>query len=69
MGNTRGTAAQKRAVAGLLLQAAGNIIEFWNEREESAYTDIDPADARRWLNTWLRGLPGDEWDTRLGPVD
>lgn len=67
MGNTHGTAKQKRAVAWMLLHAAGDILEYWGERHDTA--DIDQADAQRWLNTWLRGLPGDEWDIRLGPVD
>ena len=37
---------QKRAVAVMLMQAAGNILEFWSERDD--VEDIDPDMARRY---------------------
>lgn len=55
----------KRDVAIMLMQAAGNIIEFWGERDDTA--DIDVTDAQKWLATWLKDLPGTAWDVRLGP--
>lgn len=58
-----GKREQKRAVALMLMQAAGDILEFWSDRDDTE--DIDIIDAREWLATWLRGLPGDQWDIRL----
>jgi hypothetical protein len=55
---------QKRAVAVMLMQAAGNILEFWSERDD--VEDIDPDLAQQWLAGWLKDLPGTQWDTRLG---
>jgi hypothetical protein len=48
----------------MLMQAAGNILEFWDERDGTA--DIDSIDAQQWLAGWLKDLPGTAWDTRLG---
>jgi len=58
-------AEQKRAVAFLLMQQAGNLLESWGEREDTE--DIDYGDAQQWLAGWLKDLPGNDWDTRLGP--
>lgn len=55
---------QKRAVAVMLMQAAGNVLEFWDEREDTE--GISAADAQEWIAGWLKTLPGDSWDTRLG---
>lgn len=55
----------KREVALMLMQAAGNILEFWGERDDTE--DIDFFDAQEWLAGWLKDLPGSSWDIRLGP--
>lgn len=55
---------QKRAVALMPMQAAGNILEFWGERDDTE--DIDGDAAQQWLAGWLKDLPGTAWDTRLG---
>ncbi len=64
MAQEPGKAEQKRAVALMLMQAAGNILEFWSERDDT--DDIDVTDAQRWMAAWLKDLPGTQWDTRLG---
>lgn len=55
----------KRDVALMLMQAAGNMLEFWSELDGTE--DIDVTDAQKWLAGWLKDLPGTAWDTRLGP--
>lgn len=54
----------KREVAEHLLNAAGSLVEFWSEDADRAEI---PADfARECIARWLKDLPGDSWDTRLG---
>lgn len=61
----------KRDVAAALIYAAGNLLENWEE----SYTDFnsDPPctveEARKIMTPWLRKLPGNAWDTRLGDPD
>lgn len=55
----------KREVALMLMQAAGNVLEFWSERDDT--DDIDVRDAQQWMACWLKDLPGTQWDMRLGP--
>jgi hypothetical protein len=31
-----------------------------------AYAGLDPGEAAKQLTIWLRDLPGDQWDKRLG---
>lgn len=58
------TQRQKRIIAGELIQCAGTLIEFWEER-----FDNDPPctadEAAHQVATWLKRLPGDAWDNRL----
>ncbi|MER0443087.1 hypothetical protein ABR738_00600 [Streptomyces sp. Edi4] len=61
-----GITEKKHIVARALLHQAGNLVEFW-----SAIGDddrVDAAFARECLNRWLKDLPGDAWDLRLGPA-
>ena len=61
-----GTNEMKRRVARALLLQAGNLVEFWGEMGDSA---VDAEFARKCLARWMRPLPGDEWDFRLGAPD
>lgn len=54
----------KQAVAVMLMQAAGSIVEFWSERDDTE--EIDVIEAQEWLAGWLKDLPGNDWDVRLG---
>lgn len=67
-------AEKKRLVAKALIYQAGSLVEFWSDMtsnllEPEEAEEISPEFARECLNTWLKNLPGDSWDTRLGPVD
>lgn len=53
---------KKRLVAHKLLQAAGNLVEFWGEMGAEG---VGADEAAELLSKWLKYLPGDEWDTRL----
>jgi hypothetical protein len=60
------TNEQKRLLARILLTQAGNIVEFWSEIGRDLEAEgIDAKDAAVCLSSWLRALPGTEWDTRL----
>lgn len=64
---------QKSEVAALLIQAAGNLVEFWGEREEELEADhplkgVTQADIRAQLSMWLYKMPGSAWDLRLDEV-
>lgn len=64
------TKEQKRALAAVLIREAGNLVEFWEEKQASGYGDeclngLSSNDIGLQLAIWLKDLPGDEWDTRL----
>lgn len=64
------TNEQKRALARILIQQAGNIVEMWEESKGQGYDeevlrDVNSWDAGVQLAVWLKDLPGDDWDTRL----
>ncbi len=60
-------AAEKTALAMLLLRKAGDIAEFWGElvKDEPALAEVSSEDAAEQLTVWLKRLPGDRWDLRL----
>ncbi|MET7816240.1 hypothetical protein ABZT26_36060 [Streptomyces sp. NPDC005395] len=55
---------QKRRVARALLVQAGSLVEFWSEDPHSE--GVDAEFARECLARWMKALPGDDWDLRLG---
>lgn len=60
----------KQAVAWALMNAAGDLVEFWNEKFE-AFGETPPCDAEEaaeMMAGWLKGLPGSDWDNRLPRV-
>lgn len=61
------TNAQKRALAMVLIQKAGDLVEYWTEiaRDNDELADVSVQDAARVLSRWLAALPGDGWDKRL----
>jgi hypothetical protein len=60
---------QKQALARVLLDQAGNIVEFWGEQDvPEELKDITVPEIRRQLSNWLKDLPGDCWDMRLTPT-
>ncbi|WP_214665741.1 hypothetical protein, partial [Streptomyces javensis] len=61
-----GVNEKKKRVASALLTQAGNLVEFWSEMGEQG---VDAGFARDCLARWLKDLPGDAWDTRLGDPD
>lgn len=58
---------KKQAVAWALLSQAGDLVEFWTEKTEHQEWagEITPEEAREWIASWLRRLPGTVWDIRL----
>lgn len=65
------TREEKQRVALALMQQAGNLIEFWEQRFEDVgeRPPCDAEEARVLIAKWLQHLPGDNWDTRLGTVN
>lgn len=63
------TREQRAAVAAALIDAAGNLVEVWEERIRDGYgTDCEgiPGDlAAELIAGWLKDLPSRTWDTRL----
>lgn len=62
--------AEKQALATLLIREAGNIVEFWEEKRDSAAGDeilqgVTTKQVARQLAVWLKDLPGTNWDARL----
>lgn len=57
------TNKQKRELAHALIQAAGAIV---GNLRAQACAGLDPSDAAKQLALWLKDLPGDHWDKRLG---
>jgi hypothetical protein len=61
------TNAQKKALAYELMQQAGNMVEFRSEiLTEGELEGVDSDEIRDQLWTWLKRLPHDFYDTRLG---
>lgn len=62
------TREQKSALAFLAMSRVADIIEFWHEivNDYPELRDVDPREAKEVLASWMRKLPGDAWDTRLG---
>ena len=54
---------QKRELAATLIEAAGAIV---GKLQGQPYAGLDPGEAAKQLTIWLRNLPGDQWDNRLG---
>lgn len=61
----------KQAVAAELINAAGTMIEFWEQRfkDRGEEPPCDAEEARKCIALWLHKLPGEEWDSRLGDID
>jgi hypothetical protein len=61
----------KQAVAARLIEAAGDLIEGWDERYASVGEEppCTYEEARKCIALWLHKLPGDSWDMRLGDID
>jgi hypothetical protein len=61
------TYKQKRALAAELIQAAGAIVEnLRSSPRELSQQQLDPDEAASQLALWLKDLPGEYWDKRLG---
>lgn len=58
----------KAEVARMLIIHAGDLVEFWGDRFASVGEEppCTAAEAAELIGRWLRRLPGDYWDTRLG---
>ena len=67
------TPRQKHAVAVMLLRAAGDALDMLDEvrsegQPEDYHRDLDGVrreEVAAQFATWLRALPGNEWDSRL----
>ena len=61
------TTKQKQELASLLLQKAGDIVEYWDEikRDNDIFSNVDSRDIADTLGKWLAKLPGNAWDVRL----
>lgn len=61
----------KQAVADKLIEAAGDLIEMWDQRYASVGEEppCSAEEARKCIAVWLHRLPGDSWDSRLGGVE
>lgn len=66
---------QKEAVAGILIENAGMLVEFWTERvKHSLFADdlaeVDARQAADLIGKWLVRLPGTTWHQALtDPAD
>lgn len=63
------TRIQKQVLAGLILDHAGNIVEFFGESDtlgkELKDAGVTPQEVAEVLGKWLHRLPGKTWDSRL----
>ena len=60
------TNRQKAALAGEVINRVADIVEFRSEIiTDPELADVSPLEIAAQLSTWLKGLPGDSWDTRL----
>ena len=60
------TRTQKSKIVAALMSEAGTLAEFWTEK---GLGDIGATEGRDYLASLMRKMPGDGWDTRLGPPD
>jgi hypothetical protein len=60
-----GTNAKKAIVANLVMQAVGNLLEFWDEMGDER---VSHEDAQTYAALWMSYTSGRGWDPRLGPV-
>lgn len=61
---------QKQALAMVLIDKAGDLIEFWSEQIEcqpshEILKTIDGREAAQQIANWLGRLPGNGWDNRI----
>lgn len=59
------TNKQKAALATMLIQKAGSLIEFWGEYADDELQQVSAQQAAEQFAVWLKGLPGNSWDSRL----
>lgn len=60
------TNRQKAALAGEVINRVADIVEFRSEIiTDPELADVSLLEIAAQLSTWLKGLPGDSWDTRL----
>lgn len=69
------TPRQKRAAAALLIRAAADAVEILDEvrcgnrdayeHQRGVIDELSLEEIRAQFAMWLRGLPGDCWDSRL----
>lgn len=63
------TRMQKQVLAGLILDHAGNIVEFFGESDtlgkELKDAGVTSQEVAEVLGKWLHRLPGKSWDSRL----
>ncbi|MDT0442297.1 hypothetical protein [Streptomyces johnsoniae] len=66
-----GVNERKAKVAEALLIAAGDLLERWTEAHQSRGEEppCEVGEAREYISTWLKRLPGNYWDDRLGEVE
>lgn len=57
------TKEQKAKIVTALIDEAGTIVEFWDEK---GLADIPAEEGRAYLASLMRRLPGNSWDSRLG---
>ena len=61
---------QTRAVAAILIDEAGTLVEFWSEKVHNSpqfqeLADVGADQAAELIGRWLRRLPGDHWNNAL----
>ncbi|HRH47071.1 MAG TPA: hypothetical protein PKY82_35825 [Pyrinomonadaceae bacterium] len=60
------TNKQKEALAFQVMSAAGNIVEFGTYQDSTELADVNPEIIKEQLAKWMKMLPGNVWDLRLG---
>lgn len=63
------TAAEKAALAALLIDAAGVLVEFWDDKRTDDLENVTADEAAEQLARWLRRLPGHSWSLHLPQID
>lgn len=59
------TRSEKAALAAMLIDAAGTLVEFWGESRPDELADVSADEAAVEFARWLRKLPGDAWHMSL----
>lgn len=61
------TRAQRQELAKMLMDQAGNLVEFWGEYRDRCpgMENVEGSEVAEVLGQWLARLPGTSWDTRL----